>query len=115
MLQDPAKEHVEVLHDRPGLCPDCLDRYITGRGGGKIELVARDGKWVCPRSGKSLAQEYGDDVGTLASGLGAVPVFAVPTMAFGIGLGTWLGKLLRWKRRRPTGAGDEPRRAGRSA
>src|SRR5262245_20194345 len=36
MLQDPAKEHVEVLHDRPGLCPECLDRYITARGGGKV-------------------------------------------------------------------------------
>ncbi len=61
MLQDPAKEHVEVLHDRPGFCPECLERYITARGGGKVQLVARDGKWVCPRSGKTLAQEFGPD------------------------------------------------------
>ncbi len=106
MLQDPAKEHVEVLHDRPGFCPECLERYVTARGGGKVQLVARDGKWVCPRSGKSLAQEFGPDTSVLAAGVGTFPV--LPTLAVTLG-GSWLISRLwrRWKSRgqRP---GDEP-------
>ena len=41
-------EHVEVPHDKAGLCPDCLDREITGRGGGKVQLVERHGKMGLP-------------------------------------------------------------------
>jgi len=49
--------HVEVAYDKPGLCPECLNLEITGRGGGKVHLIERNSKWVCPRSGPSLAQE----------------------------------------------------------
>lgn len=89
MLQDPTKEHVEVLHDGPGLCPDCLDRYITGRGGGKVQL--------CPRSGPSLAQEFGRDVAVLGWGASAV---GLPAATFAAG-GWGLAKLLeRWRARK---------------
>src|SRR5262249_52015259 len=75
------------------------NRYVTGRGGGKIELVDRGGKWVCPRSGPSLAREFGEDVGTLAAGMGAMPVLALPTPRFTVGGGWLLGRLLRcWRR-----------------
>lgn len=54
--------HSIVRHDQPGLCPECLDREITGReGGAKVQLVERDGKWVCPRSGPSYAEQLGAD------------------------------------------------------
>lgn len=97
MLQDSSKEHVEVLHDGPGLCPDCLDRYITGRGGGKVQLERRDGRWVCPRSGPSLAQEFGRDVAVLGWGASAV---GPPAVTFAAG-GWGLAKLLeRWRARK---------------
>jgi hypothetical protein len=50
-------DHVEVLHDKSGLCPECLNLEITGRGGGKVQLVERDGKWICPRGGPSLLEQ----------------------------------------------------------
>jgi hypothetical protein len=80
-------EHVEVLHDKSGLCPDCLNLEITGRGGGKVQLVERDGKWVCPRGGPSLAKQF-------ASEGVSVPAVApsgwlMPTFALTLG-GAWL-------------------------
>jgi len=49
----PGANHVAVPHDRPGLCAECLNLWITGRGGGKVQLIERDGKWFCPKSGPS--------------------------------------------------------------
>jgi hypothetical protein len=58
----PGAVHSEAKHDHPGLCPDCLNREITGRAGwAKVQFVERDGKWVCPRSGPSYAEQLGPD------------------------------------------------------
>jgi len=89
-------EHVEVLHDKPGLCPDCLNLEITGRGGGKVQLVERDGKWVCPRSGPSLAKQYAAE-GLQIPAVAPVGMWMLPTFAFTLG-GGWLFR--NWLRRR---------------
>jgi hypothetical protein len=91
----PGAEHVEVLNDKPGLCPDCLSREIDGRGGGKVQLVARDGKWVCPRSGPSLAQQYAKE-GLQIPAVAPMGMWMLPTFAFTLG-GGWLFR--NWFRR----------------
>jgi hypothetical protein len=99
----PGAEHVEVVYDKPGLCPECLNLEITGRGGGQVQLVERDGKWVCPRSGPSLAQQYANEgvSPSAAFGIGiGVGSTAFRTVAFGVGSG-WL--LWNWFRRKKDG------------
>lgn len=70
----PGAEHVEVPYEHPGLCPECLNLEITGRGGGQAQLLERDGKWICPRSGPSLVQQYAKEgvnpAGAVGVGLG---------------------------------------------
>ena len=92
----PDAVHSEVPHDKPGLCPDCLNRWIDGRGGGKVQLVERDGKWVCPKSGPSLAKQLGSDgIRMLGAGL------ALPTISLNVGVGWWLTNVFhRWWQRK---------------
>ena len=96
----PGAEHAEVAYDKPGLCPECLNLEITGRGGGQVQLIEREGKWICPRSGPSLAQQYareGVSPGA-AFGIGmGIPSLVFPTIAFGVGSG-WL--FWNWFRRK---------------
>lgn len=96
-MLDPAREHVEVLHDTPGLCPECLERYVTGRRGGKVHLVERDREWVCPRSGPSVGQELGPDTRRLAAG-----ILPFPTLGSTLAGGWLIGDLHRkWREIKP--------------
>src|SRR5712691_3224109 len=95
----PGADHVEVPYDKPGLCPECLDLWIDGRGGGKVQLVERDGKWVCPRGGASLVQQFGPDGARTLSAVGALVV--LPTISLSLGAGWWLTNIFgRWRRRK---------------
>src|SRR2546421_12322588 len=96
----PGAEHVEVPYETAGLCPECLNLQITGRGGGMVQLIERDLKWICPRSGPSLAQQYakeGVDPGAVFGGGAGIGWMIFPTAAFGVGTG-WL--VWNWLRRK---------------
>ncbi len=100
-------EHVEVPHDKAGLCPDCLDREITGRGGGKVQLVERHGKWVCPRSGPSLAQQYAAE-GLRIPAVFPMGMWMLPTFAFTLGVGSLFGNWFRrTKKKASTAEGSQ--------
>ena len=65
-LKDFGKKHSQVHLDTPGLCPLCLELYITGRSGGaRTQLVEevvdgkKTGKWTCPDGGRSYAEQLG--------------------------------------------------------
>ena len=92
----PGAEHVEVPYEKPGLCPECLNLEITGRGGGRVQLVERDGKWMYPRSGPSLAQQHAKEGVNAGDRLG-IGWLIFPTLAFGVGRG-WL--FWNWLRRK---------------
>jgi hypothetical protein len=85
----PGAEHVEVPYEHPG------------RGGGQVQLLERDGKWLCPRSGPSLVQQYAKEgvnaAGAFGVGLG-VGWMVFPTFAFGVGSGWFLWNWLRRKK-----------------
>ena len=68
----PGAEHVEVPYEDPGLCPECLNLETTGRGGEQVQLLERDGKWICPRSGPSLVQQYAKEGVSPAAAFGVV-------------------------------------------
>jgi hypothetical protein len=100
----PGAEHVEVPYEKPGLCPECLNLQITGRGGGQVQLLERDGKWVCPRSGPSLTQQYAregvDPAAAFGVGMG-IGWMVFPTFAFSVGGGWLLWNWLRRKKGKP--------------
>jgi hypothetical protein len=65
-FMEPGKRHSQIRQDAPGLCPLCLELYISGRdGGSKTELVeeavdgAKTGKWICPYGGRSYVEQGG--------------------------------------------------------
>jgi hypothetical protein len=108
----PGADHVAVPYDKPGLCPECLNLWSTGRGGGKVQLVERDGKWFCPRGGPSLVEQLGpDDLKTTANLGTAMSPFALPTIALGVGGGWWLSRFLR--RRSPSKVAEDQRQEPR--
>ena len=66
-----GKKHAQVHLDAPGLCPSCLELYITGRSGGArthlIEEIVdgkKTGKWICPDGGRPNNKQYPDDAAT---------------------------------------------------
>jgi hypothetical protein len=69
-LKDFGKKHAQVCLDAPGLCPRCLERYVSGRkGGAKTQLVeeivdgAKTGKWICPDGGRPFAKQIVEETG----------------------------------------------------
>src|SRR5438067_7258758 len=110
----PGCEHVEVPYEKPGLCPECLNLEITGRGGGQVHLIERDAKWICPRSSPSLAQQYlkeGVNPALAFGGEAGTSWMMLPTLAFSVGSGWLLWNWLRRKRDKTTLSWDRHRRS----
>jgi hypothetical protein len=66
-----GKKHAQVHLDVPGLCPSCLELYISGRAGGArtklLEEVVdgkKTGKWICPDGGLPYNKQFPDDAAT---------------------------------------------------
>jgi hypothetical protein len=59
---EAGKMHAQVHCERAGLCPTCLERYTTGRGGAKTQLVEEErdgvktGSWICPHGRPSYPE-----------------------------------------------------------